>query len=77
MIAEGFAVHPGFRSLHKIHSKKRYRTMTELTEADRADDNILVLHHPILLSEADWQSAFMRAVDKIKQFSDDLISDHQ
>lgn len=74
MIAEGFALHPGFRSLHKIHSKRRYRPVGDLGVADLADENILVLHHPILLDRSDWQSVFARAVDKIRQFSDDLIS---
>ncbi len=75
MIAEGFAVYPGFRSLHKIHSKKRYRAVGDLQEADRADDNILTLHHPILLDTSDWQSVFVQAVDKIRQFSHDLITE--
>lgn len=73
MIAEGFAVYPGFRSLHKIHSKKRYRAVGDLPEADHADENILTLHHPILLDTSDWQTLFVQAVDKIRQFSDDLI----
>ena len=74
IIAEGFALHPGFRSLHRIHSKRRYRSVGELPVADLADENILVLHHPILLDESDWQSVFVAAVDKIRQFSDDLKS---
>ncbi|MBD3673395.1 MAG: aminotransferase class I/II-fold pyridoxal phosphate-dependent enzyme [Planctomycetaceae bacterium] len=74
MIAEGFAVHPGFRSLHKIHSKRRYRAPAPLRVADLADENVLVLHHPILLEQSDWQTGFAQAVDKIRQFSDDLLS---
>ena len=74
MIAEGFALHPGFRSLHKIHSRRRFRSVGALPVADLADENILVLHHPILLDESDWQTVFVGAVDKIRQFSDDLKS---
>lgn len=74
MIAEGFALHPGFRSLHRIHSRSRFRTVGELPVADRADENILVLHHPILLELSDWPQEFVRAVDKIRSFSDDLKS---
>jgi dTDP-4-amino-4,6-dideoxygalactose transaminase len=74
MIAEGFALHSGFRSLHSIHSRKRYQTSGELSEADRADENILVLHHPILLEASEWPQEFVRAVDKIRSFSDDLKS---
>ena len=72
MIAEGFALHPGFRGLHRIHSRRRYRTVSDLTEADRADENMLVLHHPILLEDSDWPEEFAGAVDKISAFSDDL-----
>ena len=44
--AEGVAIDPGFRSLHKSHSQRRFSTSGELVEADRADANVLVLHHP-------------------------------
>lgn len=73
MLAEGFALYPGFRSLHRIHSKRRYKTASDLAEADRADENMLVLHHPVLLDDSGWQEEFVRAVDKIRTFSDDLI----
>ncbi len=52
MRAEGIAIDPGFRSLHRIHSARRFRTASLLREADRADEQVLTLHHPILLTES-------------------------
>lgn len=49
MRAEGIAIDPGFRSLHKIHSKRRFRAIGNLANADVCDEHVLVLHHPILL----------------------------
>jgi len=47
--AEGISVDSGFRSLHRIHSKRRFRTVGELTHANTCDKHVLVLHHPMLL----------------------------
>ncbi len=52
MRAEGIALDAGFRSLHRIHSARRFRTASLLREADRADEQVLTLHHPILLTES-------------------------
>jgi perosamine synthetase len=52
MRAEGIAVDPGFRSLHRIHSRRRFRTVGELTHADMCDEHVLVLHHPVLLEDS-------------------------
>lgn len=68
MRAEGIAVDSGFRALHRIHSARRYRSASLLNEADRADDNVLTLHHPILLegTESDLRQ-IITAVQKIHQ----------
>ena len=50
MRAEGFALDPGFRSLHAIHSRSRFRTVGELSNATRADGGIVVWHHPWLIA---------------------------
>jgi len=50
--AEGVALDPGFRGLHRIHSRRRFRAVGDLRVADEADDGILVLHHPVLLEPA-------------------------
>jgi dTDP-4-amino-4,6-dideoxygalactose transaminase len=49
--AEGVALDEGFRALHVGRSPKRFRRAGELTEAERADREVLVLHHPVLLGE--------------------------
>jgi perosamine synthetase len=57
MRAENVALDPGFRSLHRIHSKRRFRTVGELPAANHCDEHVLVLHHPVLLEGevATWQ----------------------
>jgi dTDP-4-amino-4,6-dideoxygalactose transaminase len=48
--AEGIAFDEGFRALHLGRSPKRYRRgERELTQAERAHHNAVLLHHPILL----------------------------
>lgn len=49
MRAENVAIDPGFRSLHRIHSKRRFRAVGELPNASLCDDQVLILHHPVLL----------------------------
>jgi perosamine synthetase len=53
MRLEGIAIDAGFRALHKIHASRRFRSVGDLPEAKQADENILVLHHPILLTESE------------------------
>jgi len=49
MRAENVALDAGFRSLHRIHSKRRFRVSGELPNANLCDEHVLVLHHPVLL----------------------------
>jgi dTDP-4-amino-4,6-dideoxygalactose transaminase len=49
MRAEGIALFPGFRCLHRIHASRRFRTARELIVADEVDEAVVVLHHPVLL----------------------------
>ena len=49
MRASGVAFDPGFRALHRTHARGRFRAVTELPYATRADEAVLVLHHPVLL----------------------------
>lgn len=53
MRAEGIAVDAGFRGLHKIHSSQRYRRSSDLRHASQMDVDVIVLHHPILLTGAE------------------------
>ena len=51
MRAENVAIDSGFRSLHRIHSKRRFRAVGELLNANLCDEHVLVLHHPVLLED--------------------------
>lgn len=47
--AEGIAFDEGFKALHVGRSPSRYRRGGDLTEAERAHHETVVLHHPVLL----------------------------
>ena len=64
--AEGMAFDPGFRALHTIHSRRRFRQVDELLNAFQADQRVVTLHHPILLGTADDMQQIVEAVDKIR-----------
>jgi perosamine synthetase len=49
MRAEGVAMDEGFRALHVGRSPSRWRSPGPLTQAERAHEGVVVLHHPILL----------------------------
>ena len=66
MRAEGFAVDPGFRGLHRTHSRRRFRTAGPLTVADAIDEDVVTLHHPLLLESHEEVDEFVRALDKIR-----------
>lgn len=62
--ADGIALDPGFRSLHRIHSGRRFRAASDLKVADAADDGILVLHHPVLLED---DAAIQQIVEAVRR----------
>lgn len=62
MRAAGIALDPGFRALHRTHARGRYRAVNDLPYATRADDSILVLHHPVLLGAAEDVQAIREAI---------------
>ena len=41
-----------FPGLHRIHSQRRFRTAEDLPNADLLHENLITLHHPILLADA-------------------------
>lgn len=46
----GVPISEAFPALHRIHSKRRFRSITEcLPKADQLHDGLMTLHHPILL----------------------------
>ena len=72
MRAEGIAVDPGFRSLHKIHSGRRFRQVGTLPVATDADERVLTLHHPVLLGEPQAIEQIAAAVDKIRRHATEI-----
>ena len=74
MRAEGIALDPGFRALHLIHGKRRFRTVGDLPVATDADAGVLTLHHPILLEDAAAMRQIADAVAKMRAFAGELSS---
>lgn len=69
MRTEGFALDPGFRSLHLIHSRSRFRTVGELPHATRADGRIVVWHHPwLIVSGAESVKKACKALGRLQAF---------
>jgi perosamine synthetase len=67
MRAEGIALDPGFRALHRIHASRRFRTAGLLASADQADATVVTLHHPVLLESSASFLQIVAAVRKIQR----------
>jgi dTDP-4-amino-4,6-dideoxygalactose transaminase len=65
--AEGIAADPGFRGLHLIHARSRFRAAGELSHATDADARCVTLHHPVLLGARGDTEQIAAAVDKIRR----------
>jgi len=65
--AEGIAFDEGFRAAHVGRSPKRFRAAGPLTEATRADQGVVVLHHPVLLAGPEGVAEVTAAVRKLHQ----------
>lgn len=72
--AEGVALDPGFRALHLIHSRRRFRSVGELPEATRADRHVLTLHHPVLLEPWEAVDEIVAAVRKIRRWAPEIVA---
>jgi dTDP-4-amino-4,6-dideoxygalactose transaminase len=67
--AEGIAFDEGFRALHVGRSPKRFRRAGSLTEAERAHEAAVVLHHPVLLGEPAEVEQAAAAVHKVRRWA--------
>lgn len=65
MRAEGLAIDEGFAALHVGRSPRRFRRGSTLTEAQRAHEGTVVLHHPVLLGTDEEVADVARAVAKV------------
>lgn len=63
MRVAGVALDPGFRALHRTHARSRFRSLGDLPNASRADESVLVLHHPALLGDAADMQAIATAIE--------------
>lgn len=68
--AEGWAIYPGFRGLHRLHARGRYRAVDSLAAASAADESWLVLHHPVLLEGPEVWPQLLAAIEKIQAESE-------
>ncbi len=69
MRAAEIALDPGFRSLHRTHTSRRFRAINELPNATRADESVLVLHHPVLLGDESHLHAIAEAIARKQEVS--------
>lgn len=65
MRAEGIAMDEGFQALHVGRSPSRFRKTADLTEANKAHDGAVVLHHPVLLGSPGDCEEIIHAAQKI------------
>jgi dTDP-4-amino-4,6-dideoxygalactose transaminase len=65
--AEGIAFDEGFRAAHAGRSPKRFRAACPLPEATRADQAMVVLHHPVLLEGPAAVEEVIAAVRKVHE----------
>ncbi len=72
--AEGIAIDAGFRALHLIHSRRRFETLGPLPHSERADTEMLVLHHPVLRASGDFTTRFVAAVERIRLTASEIHS---
>lgn len=72
--AEGIAMDAGFRSNHLIHGSRRFRAVGELTEATRADREIVTLHHPVLLQDSSAIQQVVEAIRKVHHYASQIAA---
>jgi len=65
MRAEGVPFDVGFRALHLIHARRRYRACGSLENTERADREVVALHHPMFLVD-DAAEVVKAALDKVE-----------
>ena len=72
--AEGIAIDPGLRGLHRIHARSRFRAAGPFPHADAADAGILTLHHPVLLEGGDALTEMLVAIDRVACHAAELLT---
>lgn len=72
MRAEGIALDEGFAAGHVGRSPRRFRQAGPLTEATRAHESCVVLHHPVLLEGPAEIDQVAAAIRKLWEFRGEL-----
>jgi perosamine synthetase len=75
--AEGIDFNAGFRAFHLCRSSRRFRKAGDLAEAARADANMLVLHHPVLLEGDEALDQVVRCVRKLVHWGAEITASHE
>ena len=70
MQAEGIALDAGFAALHVSRSPSRWKSAGPLPEAANAHENMLVLHHPVLLQNESAMNAIAHAFEKVQSHAE-------
>ena len=71
---DGVALDPGFRALHRTHSKRRFRTASDLPQADAADERCVMLHHPVLFEDEATTERLVAAIERVFTHSDEVAA---
>jgi perosamine synthetase len=74
MKAEGVALDEGFKALHVGRSASRFRRVGALSQAEGADHNSAVLHHPVLLSPTAEIHEVSLALEKVHAYAQQIQS---
>ncbi|MCA8990527.1 MAG: DegT/DnrJ/EryC1/StrS family aminotransferase [Planctomycetaceae bacterium] len=72
MQAEFIPLAEGFRGLHLIHAKSRFRTVGDLPHATLADCDVVAVHHPFLTSPGaagEWERALGRIKSHVAEIA--------
>jgi len=68
--AEGVEFNVGFRAFHLCRSSRRLRKVGDLAEAARADAQMLVLHHPVLLQGAEAIDQIVHCISRLAHWAE-------
>ncbi|MBO0797584.1 MAG: aminotransferase class V-fold PLP-dependent enzyme [Blastocatellia bacterium] len=70
--AEGVEFNGGFHAFHRCRSARRFRKVGDLQVATLADENMLVLHHPVLLEGEEALEQVAACVEKLKNWAAEI-----
>ena len=73
--AEGIPLDPGFPALHQTHARSRYPVDSVLSNnATIASQSVVTLHHPILLCSPSEVTDVVKAIQRIQESGESIVS---